>query len=218
MNLIDYVRILARRGWIILLLVVLATGSAYILSSRQTKIYRSTQKVLILPSRNDLGLTEATKTLLNSYVEYLNSEFIAKNVIDTLKLDMTPQDLKGNVTIAPVQISNIIQIDVLNADGDLANDIAREWGNQMVIYRNQENEKARREDRIDAQLQDVARYTLDHPRPVIYAVSGAVLGILLGVIMVFVLEYLESSVVRRRDDLERALDLQVLASIPDMEG
>jgi capsular polysaccharide biosynthesis protein len=32
-----------------------------------------------------------------------------------------------------------------------------------------------------------------------------------------VLEYLESSIVRRREDIERALDLPVLATIPDME-
>jgi hypothetical protein len=32
------------------------------------------------------------------------------------------------------------------------------------------------------------------------------------------LEYLESSVVRRRDDIERALDIAVLAAIPATEG
>ena len=35
--------------------------------------------------------------------------------------------------------------------------------------------------------------------------------------VVFVLEYVESSIVRRREDIERVLDLPVLASIPDME-
>jgi capsular polysaccharide biosynthesis protein len=36
--------------------------------------------------------------------------------------------------------------------------------------------------------------------------------------IVFVLEYLESSVLRRREDVERSLALQVLAAIPDFEG
>ena len=82
MNLIDYGRILWRRGWIILLLAVFAAGSAYFLSTQQTTIYRSTQKVLIIPSRSDLSLTESSRLLLNSLREYLDSTYMAANVID----------------------------------------------------------------------------------------------------------------------------------------
>jgi capsular polysaccharide biosynthesis protein len=67
-------------------------------------------------------------------------------------------------------------------------------------------------------LQDVARYTLLRPRPLINAAAGAILGLLLGGIIVFVLEYLESSIVRSREDVERSLDIPVLAAIPHMEG
>lgn len=217
MNLLEYVRILMRRGWIMVLLAVIAAGSAYFLASRQTPIYVSTQKVLIQPSRNDFGLTEATTRLLNSYVEYLNSEFIAQEVINQLQLDMTAQNLKENVTIAADSLRLVIRIDVESTNGDLANDIAREWGNELVRYREEENQKVRREDQINARLQDVARYALDSPRPLINAAAGGVLGLLLGAVIVFVLEYLESSVVRRRDELERVLELPVLATIPDAE-
>jgi capsular polysaccharide biosynthesis protein len=215
MNLIDYGRILWRRGWIILLLALIAAGSAYFLSTQMTPIYRSIQKVLIQPSRNDLGLTEATTRLLNSYQVYLDSEVIAARVIDTLQLDMTPSDLKSNVTIAPDVLRFTIQIDVDLPDGDLANDVARTWGEMLVQYRNEQNQTVRREDRIDALLPDFARYSLLQPRPAINALAGAVLGVLLGGIIVFVLEYLESSIVRRRDDIERSLDIPVLAAIPE---
>jgi len=42
-----------------------------------------------------------------------------------------------------------------------------------------------------------------------------VLGAIVGVIIIFVLEYLESSVVRRREDLERMMEIPVLATIPE---
>jgi capsular polysaccharide biosynthesis protein len=42
-------------------------------------------------------------------------------------------------------------------------------------------------------------------------------GLIIGVVIVFVLEYLESSIVRRREDVERSLELPVLANIPQME-
>jgi capsular polysaccharide biosynthesis protein len=56
------------------------------------------------------------------------------------------------------------------------------------------------------------------PRPLLNAVAGAILGLLLGGVIVFVLEYLESSIVRSRDDLERSAEIPVLASIPHAEG
>ena len=73
MNLIDYGRILLRRGWIILLLALIAAGSAYFLTSRQTPQYRAAQVVLIQPARTDNGLTLAIIQLMNSYQVYLKS-------------------------------------------------------------------------------------------------------------------------------------------------
>jgi capsular polysaccharide biosynthesis protein len=218
MNLIDYGRILVRRGWIIILLAAIAAGSAYFLASNQTPLYLSTQKVLMQPTRADLGLTEASKTLLGNHVAYLNSEFRAQEVIDRLQLDMTPGELKGNVTIAPDPLDLTIQIDVRMPDGNLANDIAREWGNLLIQYRVQQNQRARSEDHITASLQDNANFSLFSPRPLINAAAGAVLGLLLGGIIVFMLEYLESAIIRNRDDIEANLNLPVLAAIPDIEG
>jgi capsular polysaccharide biosynthesis protein len=218
MNLKEYVSILLRRGWIMLLLAIIAGASAFILSQQQTPIYRATQRVLMQPTRADFGLTEASKTLLGNHVAYLDSEFRAQEVIDQLRLDMTPAQLKSAVTIAPDPLNLTIQIDVDLPDGNLANDVAREWGNLLIQYRNAENQRARREDHINARLQDVATYTLLRPRPAINALAGAVLGILLGGVVVFVLEYLESSVVRSRDDLERSAGVPVLAAIPHTES
>ena len=55
MNLIDYGSILIRRGWIMLLLGIIAAGAAFIFSRQMTPVYRATQKVLIVPSRSDFG-------------------------------------------------------------------------------------------------------------------------------------------------------------------
>lgn len=215
MNLLDYARILIRRSWIIILLAGIAAVSAYILSARQQPVYRSSQIVLIQPSRNDLGLTEATNRLMLSYEQYLNSTFRAQEIIDRLNLDMTPQQLKGIATIDANQNNLTMRIDIDLYSGDLANDIAREWGNLLVEYRNEQNQLVRREDRIDAALQDLPTYALLRPRPEVNAVAGAVLGLLLGTVIVFILEWLESSVVRSREDIERSIDLAVLANIPD---
>ena len=214
MKLTDYARILMRRGWMMLLLAIIAGGSAYTLSKDQTPIYRSTQTVLVSPSRTDLSLVESSRNLLESHVVYLNSEIIAERIIEELSLDMTSGQLMSNVTIASDKFRMVIQIDVDNADGEIANLIARAWGQQLVDYRTERNATVRREDRVDALLVDYPRYHQQAPKPKVMAVAGGVLGLLVGGVFVFVLEYLESSVIRRNEDLERVSESQVLASIP----
>ena len=218
MSLMEYGRIIIRRGWILLLLAAIAAGSAYFLSKRQSPIYRSTQLVLISPARNDFGLDQASKSLLPSYVVFLDSEDRAREVITQLQLDMTPGQLRSNTTVAADLSRRVIQIDVELADGNLANDVARTWGELLIQWRNAENQRVRLEDRINAVLPDSARFGQIRPRPVVNALAGAILGVLLGSVFVFILEYLESSIMRRREDVERVLNIPVLAAIPDPEG
>ncbi len=215
MQLGDYVRILVRRGWIALLLAALAGGVAYILSSQQQPVYRSTQTVLIQPSRFDLGLAEATNRLLESNVQYLDSTLRAQEVIERLNLDMRPEQLKGITTITANQNRLTVQIDVDLYSGELANDIARAWGNLLIQYRNEQNQTSRQEDRVNAILQDNPTYSLLRPRPPINGIAGAVLGLVLGLGIILVLEFIDNLVVRSRVDIERHLDLPVLAAIPD---
>jgi capsular polysaccharide biosynthesis protein len=217
MNLIDYGSILLRRGWIMILLAIIAAASAFFLSRLQTPIYRATQTVLIEPARADLGLTESATRLVRQYAVRLDSDFTAERVIDTLRLDMTPAELNGATVVNSDALRLTIQIEVELPDAEIARQVAQEFGNQLVQYRFQENQQNRLEDRITASLQDVARVDLDRPRPPLNAAAGSVLGLILGGIIIFVLEYLESAIIRRRDDLERTLTLPVLASIPDIE-
>lgn len=215
MSLVDYGRLFLRRGWIVVLLMIIAAGSAYLFSRGQTPTYRATQFVLIQPSRNDLGLTEATTRLLNSYVVYLDSSFIAQGVIDTLQLDMLATSLRDAVTIASDRNNLTVQIDVVLPDCTVANRVAGEWGNVLVQYRAAANQTVRQEDRIDALIVDNATCpTATTPNTTINTVAGALLGGILGALLVFALEYLESSIVRGREDIERGLDLPVLAAIP----
>lgn len=216
MNLIDYGRILVRRGWIIVLLAVIAAGSAYFLTSRQTPQWKASQVVLIQPARTDNGLTLAVIQLMNSYQVYLNSSERAQEVIDTLRLDMLPDDLKSKAEFAVNRDTLTIQIDVTLPDAQIASDVARTWGELLVQYRIQQNQTVQQADRVSAVLPDKASIAPAGTRPPIAAAAGALLGMLLGGVIVFVLEYLESSIIRRREDVER-LELPVLTTIPDME-
>lgn len=215
MRFMDSVMIVVRRWWLIALVVVIAAGSAYVISRSQSDVYRSTQLILIQPSRSDFGLTEASRLLLEPAVVYLNSTLRAQEIIDALELPFTAQELKDRTTIASDSLRMVIQVDVDMPDPTLGSRVAVAWGEALVEYRRQQNQTAAREDRVVAVLPDVPQSRQIAPQPLIAGIAGAVLGLLLGIVLAFVLEFLESGVIRRRDDLERSAGVSVLASIPD---
>ncbi len=214
MRFTDYALIVLRRWWLIALLMLIAAGSAYVLSSRQPAVYRSTQLILIVPTRSDFGLTEASRLLLEPNVVYLDSSLRASAIIDDLALNMTPQQLTEAATIAADSQRMVIQVDVDTPDPDTSARIAEAWGQQLVEYRRQQNQRAAQSDRVEAVLPDVPSTRQVAPEPVFNAVAGAILGLILGLVLAFVLEFIESAVIRSRADLERGAGLVVLSSIP----
>jgi uncharacterized protein involved in exopolysaccharide biosynthesis len=223
MNFTDYVRIAIRRGWIVILAAVLAAGAAFIFSQAQTPVYRSTVKLFILPQRNDLSLTEATTRLIRGYESWLNSNLRAAEVIERLELDMLAPELLSRAHFQTDQSRLQIQVDVdqpCEGEGDeltacmaQLNDIAYEWSNLLVEWREAENQSARNEDRIDAIPVDLPQVGKYSPKVGINVAAGAIMGALAGGAIVFFLEYMQAGILRRAEDVER-LDIPVLAQIP----
>ncbi len=213
----DYLRILRQRGWLIILMAVLTAAAAFGYSRIQPTVYESSLRLLVQPARTDFGQAQAAKQLLRGYVQWINSSYRAEDVINTLQLDMTPRELLGDVTVASDDSSFIIQINVENSDGDLANDIARTWGNRFIQWRIDDNADQRREDRVDAEFIDDPTIVGLSPNTKVNTLAGAVFGALLGLMVIFVLEWIESGVVRRTVDVERYLEIPVIGTIPEQQ-
>ena len=214
MELSDIFRILRQRGWLILVLMGLTAAAAYGFSRIQTPVYQSNLRLLVLPSRTDFGQAQAAKELLRSYEQWLRSTYRAQAVINDLQLDMTAGELLGDVRVASDGNSFIIKLAVENTDPNLANDIARSWGNQLIQWQNANNDKLRKEDRITIEFLDDPQAGLDRPDTKINTAAGAIFGVLLGVALIFLLEWLGSGVMRRTEDVERYLNVPVIGVIP----
>ena len=218
MSLSEYARILRRWGWVVLLMAIVTAGSAYVFSKAQTPIYRSTVLISVSPSRTDLGLTQSAKTLLRNYVLTIDSESFAQRVIDELDLDQTSRGLKDTVTIASDESRFAIQIDVTSPNPEVANDVARVWSELVVSWRDAENANVRNEDKVNAVVVDAPKVALYRPNTRVNVLAGAILGVLLGGLIVFAIEFVEAGVIRSPEDIERVLSLSVLGAIPPAEA
>jgi capsular polysaccharide biosynthesis protein len=214
MELRDYLRILRKRGWIIILTTLLTAAAAWGFSQMQTVEYKSTISVFVRPERIDNGTLLATKQILRGFVRYIDSLNFSQRVINQLGLDMKPETLKGKVTIASKDEDYIIQIDVVDTDPAQSERVALEWANQFVQWRDQDNLKQRKEDRVDANIVQNPTTGRFRPQTALNVVAGAIIGLLLGVVIVFFLESIESNILRSPDDVERVLGTTVIGAIP----
>ena len=71
MTLQEYLRVLRKRGWIIVLAAVLAGMLAFAVSYLQQDLFRSTANVSTVPARADCGLGITAKDLLRNFAENL---------------------------------------------------------------------------------------------------------------------------------------------------
>ena len=214
MELKDYVRILRKRGWIILLLAALTAGAAWGFSQLQTVEYKSSINVFVRPERIDNGTLLATKQILRGFVAYIDSRNFAQRVINSIGLDMLPDVLKGQVTIASKDEDYLIQIDVINTDPAQSERIALEWANQFVQWRAQDNQQQQKADRVDANIVQNPTTSKFRPQTTLNTAAGGIIGLMLGILIVFFLESVEANILRAVDDVERATGLTVIGSIP----
>ena len=214
MEIRDYFRILRQRGWLIIVLMILTAAAAFGFSKIQTPVYESTLRLLVSPSRTDFGQAQAAKTLLSSYEQWLYSSYQARKVIDNLQLDMTPGELLDDVRVASDGNSFVIKLSVENTDPNLANDIAAAWGNELIRWQDEKNYGLDKADWITIEFIDDPKAGLDRPKTKINTAAGAVFGMLLGVAIIYLLEWLASGVMRRSEDVERFLDIPVIGTIP----
>jgi capsular polysaccharide biosynthesis protein len=93
MELFDYIRIIRKRVWIIVVVAAITTVSALVFSKIQTPIYRSTIYLNVIPDRLDWGLQQTVQGLMRNYAGQIQSRTTAAQVIDRLQLDITPAEL-----------------------------------------------------------------------------------------------------------------------------
>jgi capsular polysaccharide biosynthesis protein len=217
MELTDYLRIFRKRGWIVLLVALVAAASAFGFSKLQTPVYSASVKLSVNPARADWGLSNTTKDLLRNYAENIRTHKMAQEVIDRAQLDMDTTALLGKLFVSPAADTFTVQIEVRDTDPEVAMTIAQTMAEVFVEDRDTWNQKQDKRDQIDVTVLDNVwnlGYQKYSPNTKINTVAGGLFGLLAGLLVVFFLEWLEQDVIRSAGDVERVIGVTVLGSIP----
>jgi capsular polysaccharide biosynthesis protein len=222
MEISDYLRILRKRGWIIIVVALVAAGSAYAFSKMQTPIYSATVKLSVVPARaTDWGSSNSLKDLLRNYAESIRTHTMAQEVIDRAQLDMDTGSFLGKLFVNPDSSTFTLALEARDRDPEVAMGMVDSMAQVFIEDRDQWNQQQDKRDRIDVRMLDSV-YNLGYqqysPTTRINVLAGALFGALVGLLVIFFLEWLEMDIIRSAGDIERVIDVPVLGSIPPSAG
>jgi capsular polysaccharide biosynthesis protein len=226
MEITDYLSILRKRGWIIIVVALVAAASAYAFSKMQTPIYSAGVQLSVNPARLDWGLSNTIKDLLRNYAANIQTHSMAQKVIDRQSGDVGPLDMKSDALLSKLFVSSdassfTMQIEARDEDPEVAMHIAQTAAEVFVNDREEWNQRQRKEDRVDVTILDnvyFLGYEQYSPNTKINVLAAALFGALVGILVIFFLEWLETDVIRTAADVERAIDANVLGVIPPVSA
>ena len=215
MTIQEYIRILRQRGWIIVAAMLLAAMAAYGVSYFQDELYRATVYVSTVPARADFGLGATAKDLLRNFAENMRTPENAQQAIERAQLDMDRYAFLSQVQVVPDSSTFTIKIEARDRDGEVAKNMALTLADGFVQERTAYYAQQDKRDRIEVKIRsrDIS-YEQLQPKPLIDAIAGAVLGLLLGIGIVLMLTWLEADLLRTPLAIERALGVPVMGTIP----
>ena len=174
------------------------------------------QTSMIILVDNDVQSDEQnfnfSQKLTKTYTELAKSDLVVQEVIESLSLDYTNEQLRKMMTISGVQDTPVIKLSVETKDPQLAKNIANKTVEVMQVV------SLQFEGFDNIEVLDVAQTPQipSGPNRILYVAIGIILGGIFGVGMIFVMELVDHSI-KTPDDIERKLGLRTLAIIPDYQ-
>lgn len=211
------------RKWMVLIIILAAIAVliAGVLSYYVLKPEYQTFTTLMVGKPKDYqsdGGLEYNEILLNqklvsTYGELVKSRIVTDRVVGNLGLNMSYDTFRNKVSVNLVKDTEIIRIQVTDNDPYLAADIANETAE---VFMDTVKSIMKVE---NVQVIDEAQPNLNpiKPRPILNMAIAGVLGLMLGIFLVFLIEYLDNTI-KTAEDVEKHLGLAVLGAIPVVKG
>lgn len=137
LDVVQFLQIILRNWWLILLLAILGGVVGYLLVEAQTPVYESRASVAVLPNTSETATIprplENINIALGTYVQVLQSSSLQNGAKSALAQAFSSEALEGaEVEIVPIENSSIISIAVRSADRTLAQTFATELMTQAM--------------------------------------------------------------------------------------
>lgn len=209
-------QIFLRRWWIIVISTVLCIAAGYVLAFYVIEpVYKSDTTLYIgrnIDQKTDITYNDMMlgTQLVKDYRELVISRMVSNTVIQELGLkDITAEQLAQKLTVTSKNDTRVIQISTEDINPELAmnitNKVAEIFKVKVVEIMMVEN----------VQIIDRAEISVNpiSPNKKIYLAGSFILGLLLGIGVISLIEFLDNTI-KTPEDIAKYLDLPVIGTIP----
>ena len=212
----EYFSIIKKRSKIIVIITLIAMiVSAAVSFFMLSPVYETNTTLIVNRNESVQGQNmtgdeyTVSQKLAVTYGEIIKSRTVLNEVIDELKLDMTYSQLSSMVSVSPVGDTQIINIKVQDTNPtkamNIANAIPKVFTKEVKMIT-----KANGAEVVD---KAVLPQNPIKPNKVMNVAIATVLGVMIGLFLVFVLEYMDTKM-KKPEDITKHLDLPILGVIP----
>ncbi|TWT03590.1 YveK family protein [Planomicrobium sp. CPCC 101079] len=216
----DLFQTLKKRLGLIALLTILAVTIAGAVSYLfLTPIYETSTQILVNQEKTDAATAinqniQADLQLINTYSVIIKSPAILDQVEEQLNLGLTTEQLTNKITVATAEQSQVVNVSVQDPDPQVAVNIANTTANVFQ----EEIQELMSVDNVSILSPAVLKENPAPvaPNPMMNMAIAAVIGLMLGVGIAFLLEYLDTSM-KTDQDIEDILGIPLLGVISPIQ-
>ncbi|MED3878752.1 YveK family protein [Priestia megaterium] len=219
-NLKELFQTLKKRLWLIALVTIIAAIISAVISFFViTPIYESKTQILVNQTKSDQQLytgneVQTNVQLINTYNVIIKSPAILDRVKDELNLDRSVENLNSQITVSSATDSQVVEITVKDPSPHLAAQIANKTAE---VFKDQVS-KIMKVDNVSvlskAEVKDDVSPV--KPQPLLNIAIAIIVGLMVGVGLAFLLEYLDNTI-KTEQDIESILELPVMGAITNIK-
>ena len=210
----EYFGIVKKRFWIVALITIIAVVVSGVISFFMLNpVYEAKSTLIVNTEKNEETQMitgdqfNVTQKLAVTYGEIIKSRSVLDDVIKNLKLDDEYGDLVKNVTVSPVKDTQIISISVQDTNKEKAR-------NEIPKVFKKEAKRITKANDIQVIDKAILPQNPIKPNKMMNMAIAAVLGAMIGLFVVFLIEYLDNKL-KTPQDIEKHLGLSVLGVVPN---
>ena len=217
----ELVTIIIRKWWLILALFILSTSITYYVTDQwMDPVYEAKTSLFIGKEQNEIGgigvsLSELQtfNQLIVDYKELAETRLVVETIIEKLNLNMDIATFQEALMVNTIKDSRLFTVSFQHTNPELAADVANAVAVELMEKATEivEVENIRI---IDEAL--VPRNPIKPNKLMNTAIAG-VLGVMLGVFIIFLLEFFDNTI-KNEQDVEKKLGLTTIGLIPYFEG
>ncbi len=222
-DLMRIVKALLSKAWVLVISAVVCAVSAFVYTTNfVTPLFKSSALFYVNNSSVSVGSASlsisssdivASKNLVNTYIVILNSRACLNDVIDYANLDYTYGELKGMISAADVNETEVFKVEVTSANAEEAERIAN-----AIAYILPK--------RISSIVEGTSAKIVDYavvpsapssPSTSKNTLLGFVIGILLSAAVIVVIQVFDVTI-RSEEDIERRCKYPILTAVPNLNS